>query len=50
MMAKEMEQQNKEVEVMELDFDELEQVTGGSIRDVGYTPTVDISDDVISRI
>ena len=29
----------------ELDDDALDEVSGGSLRDVYYTPTVDISDD-----
>ncbi|MBS5150506.1 MAG: hypothetical protein Q4A63_02920 [Butyricicoccus pullicaecorum] len=52
-MAKEMKNLNKEAEeqdVQELDFDELEEVTGGSIKDVVYTPTVDISQDTKLKI
>lgn len=34
----------------EINFDDLEQVTGGSIKDVKYTKTTDISGDTKSKI
>ncbi len=40
----------EEADEKELSLDECEQVTGGSIRDVQYTKTVDISEDVKERI
>lgn len=34
----------------ELDLDQLKDVAGGSIRNVIFTPTTDISDDTKSKI
>ncbi len=34
----------------EISFDEIEQATGGSIKNVQYTKTVEISDDTRSKI
>lgn len=41
---------NEEVAAQEIDFDELEKVTGGSIKNVNYTKTTDISQDTKSKI
>ncbi len=41
---------NDENTEQELDLDDLEQVTGGSIRNVQYTKTTEISDDTKSKI
>ena len=52
-MEKELKNPNKELEeqeTQELDLGALEQVTGGSLKDVVYTPTVDISEDTKSKI
>lgn len=49
-MGKEMKNPDKELEEQELALDELEEVAGGSLKDVVYTPTVDISEDTKSKI
>lgn len=52
-MEKELKNPDKELEeqeTQELDLGALEQVTGGSLKDVVYTPTVDISEDTKSKI
>ncbi|MBS5165050.1 MAG: hypothetical protein ACLUDG_00815 [Butyricicoccus sp.] len=52
-MGKEMKNPDKELEeqeTQELALDELEEVAGGSLKDVVYTPTVDISEDTKSKI
>ena len=41
---------NEEAEEQEIDLDDLEQVTGGSISNVNYTKTGDISNDTKSKI
>ena len=41
-------QQTDEMEM--LDLDDVEAVTGGSIRDVIHQKTEDISDDIINKI
>lgn len=40
----------EEAEVTELNLDDLENVTGGSIKDVNYTETTDISKDTQEKI
>lgn len=40
----------KEKNSQELSFEELEDVTGGSIKNIIYTPTHDISEDIKRRI
>lgn len=51
MLEKNKEIKNDEVlKDKELNIDELEDVTGGSLSDVYYTPTVDISDDTRNKI
>ncbi len=39
-----------EKECQELDIDTLEQVTGGSLKDVTTKPTTDISEDTASKL
>ena len=41
---------NEEAEEQEIDLEDLEQVTGGSISNVNYTKTGDISNDTKSKI
>ena len=49
-MLDEKKVENISAEVTELDIDELDKVTGGSITNVQYTPTSDISDNTISNV
>lgn len=57
-MKKENMNENKKVEQdltkeknnQELNLDELEDVTGGSIKNVPFTPTYDITEDIRKRI
>lgn len=42
--------EEKKVVVEELDLEDLEGVSGGSIRNVNFTKTVDISKDTRSKI
>ncbi|MCH5185593.1 MAG: hypothetical protein J1F64_05640 [Oscillospiraceae bacterium] len=37
-------------EAVEIDLDELEQVTGGSIKDVKHTKTTDVSSNTKGKI
>ncbi len=43
-------QASEEQEMQEIDLDDLEQVTGGSLHNVQYTKTVDISEDTKKKI
>ncbi len=43
-------QGNEKPEQQEINLEELEQVTGGSIKDVNYTSTTEISHDTQSKI
>ena len=43
-------QATEETEMQEIDLDDLEQVTGGSLHNVQYTKTVDISEDIKKKI
>ncbi len=47
---KNLNKEAEEQEMQELDIEKLEQVAGGSLKDVVYTPTVDISEDTKSKI
>lgn len=52
-MSEKLNKQNNEAEEkerQEIDLDDLEQVTGGSIKNVQYTKTVEISQDTKSKI
>lgn len=52
-MTDKMNKQNNEAEekeTLELNLEDLEQVTGGSIKNVQYTKTVEISADTKSKI
>ncbi len=40
----------EETESKEISFENLDEVTGGSIRNVRYTKTTDISEDTKSKI
>jgi hypothetical protein len=40
----------KDEEVVELNLEELDKVTGGSIKNVKYTETTEISDDTKRKI
>lgn len=40
----------EEIVAEELDLEELENVSGGSIRNVNFTKTVDISEDTKAKI
>jgi hypothetical protein len=44
------EEKNQEVQKEELDLDDLEEVSGGSMRDVVKKPTTDISDNTVGRM
>lgn len=43
-------QGNEKTEQQEINVEDLEQVTGGSIKDVNYTQTTNISSDTQSKI
>lgn len=49
-MADEKNKNTNEAVEEELDLENLEQVTGGSIRNVKYTQTTEISDDTKKKI
>lgn len=42
--------QKEEMDKNEINLEDLEQVTGGSLRNVVYTPTYDISEDTRRNI
>lgn len=42
--------QKEEMDKNEINLEDLEQVTGGSLRDVVFTPTYDISEDTRRNI
>ncbi len=41
---------NEKLQENELNLEDLEKVTGGSLADVSFTETVEITDDIIERV